>query len=56
MGWLDKLLGRGESQAEEIAEAEDRHIYSEADELEEEVSDARTEGIRDTRQIPPGMG
>ena len=44
MGWLDRLLGRGENvenQAEEIAEDEARGIYSEADALEEDVSAAR---------------
>jgi hypothetical protein len=56
MGFLDKLLGRSESQAEEIAEAEDKHIYSEADELEEEAADSRTENLRDVPHVPPGMG
>jgi hypothetical protein len=56
MGWLDKLLGRGTSEAEKIADAEDRDIYSEADELEEEVADARTENLRDTPHVPPSMG
>jgi hypothetical protein len=41
MGWLDKLLGRGESQAEQIAEAEERGIDSEADAMEEDATSAR---------------
>jgi hypothetical protein len=43
MGWLDKLLGRGESQAEQVAEAEERGVDPEADALEEGASAARDE-------------
>jgi hypothetical protein len=43
MGWLDKLLGRGESEAEQVAEDAERGVDSEADALEEGASGARDE-------------